>query len=144
MMKRILGVIAIAVVMASCGGNSPSSPTAPTPPPLPNITGTWTGSGTSRVTGGAFSMRVVFSQGVGTGNATLSGTWSSSSTQGPNGGSLSGLITGTSVRASLFTSDPRLCGFDATMIVSGTRMNGDYSGRSCSVTETGSVALTKQ
>lgn len=139
MMTRAFAMVLLCVT-AACGDGVMLSPT----PTLPNISGTWSGTGTSRTGGTPLTIRTVISQGAGESNALLSGTWSMSSADGQSSGSLSGLIsTPGAVSLTLSPGDLRLCAFSVTLLASGNRMSGDFASERCAGSQSGSLTLTR-
>lgn len=133
----VVAAFCLCAMLSACGGsNSSIAPTQATT----NVSGTWIGTGRSRVTASTFSARVVFAQS----GSSLSGNWSATDATASNSGSLSGSIAGASLSIVLTPSDPRTCGFTVTTTASGPQMNGDYATRDCTVAENGSLSLNKQ
>ncbi len=68
-LKLLVALIGLSLVVAGCGGSSPTTPTAPS---VTSVAGTWTGTTTDNIRG-AGSIRVTIAQSV----SSLSGTWAS-------------------------------------------------------------------
>lgn len=134
--------------VAACGGDNSTSPSSSS---TPNVSGTWTGTGSSRALGSSYSVRIVLAQGSGN-TAIINGTWSTSTAAA---GSLSsGIITGNAFQWSIFALGGGLhltggtvsgsCQYTGTLIVSGNQMRGDYATGVCDRADSGTWTLTKQ
>ena len=124
-----------AVAFSACDGHSPTSPSSTT------VTGTWTGSIASTLSGPA-TARVTLAQS----GSSITGTWFVTSDIDPsaaNSGTLSGTIAGSALSLTLTPSDPRTCPFDLTATVSGNRLVGTYAAFNCTVAISGAIDLTR-
>lgn len=84
---------------------------------------------------------------VGTSGDTLTGTWATSfanTRNNNNSGSLSGSANGESVSIVLQPSVSTSCPFQATGVVSGTQIRGNYAAFNCSQSVTGTFTVTRQ
>ena len=143
---------------AACNSSSP-----PTGPSTPSVSGTWSGSITSKpaslstavvpgartrppgaiTTGYAVDSdqaRITLSQT----DSSLSGSWSTTGPNGTNGGTLTGFIDGSAVSMTLSPSSPTSCPYTATVTVSGNSMTGTYAAFNCTDASAGGIALMKE
>lgn len=131
--------VALALVLAGCGGDS-DRVGSPTRPPTFTFTGTWIGSAQDSAAGNG-GIRATLSQ---SGN-TVTGTWL---IQFPaagfqNSGSVSGTTAGSSMTVVLEPSDPRTCPYRLTASGAGNQMTGTYAAFDCTVSVAGSIIATR-
>ena len=134
---KLFTVVALALIVSACSGDSPTSPTGSS---TASVQGTWSGTITNSEYGGRGPARVTVSQ---TGSS-LSGTWYAMGPYGADSGSLTGSVSGSAVSITLSPSDPTNCPTKVTAIVSGTSMSGTYAAFNCAAPLSGGVTLTKQ
>lgn len=134
----VLGGFALAVGMAGCGGGGSSSSMPENQPPAVNLTGTWSGSVTSSVTGTRTASLNLTQNG-----AAVTGNYS---TNGGQLGTVAGTVSGYSLAC---TITPTQAGCSGSLggggTVSGNTLSFSYSGTtSCGGPETGYGNLVKQ
>lgn len=131
MRRRLIAGFALvfALTVTGCGSNANS-------PSDTNVAGTWSGTVNSTYAG-LSTFRATFGQ---SGNA-ISGSWSTSS----NGGQFSGSKNGASVSVTATPANPLTCPFTANMTLSSASvMSGTYAAFNCSVSDSGTITITKQ
>lgn len=123
---RLIGTLALALLLAGCGNGTPLAPTNV------NATGTW--QGTIVIVAQSQPLRLSIFQR----EAELTGTWAIGST----GGSLGGQVAGSAVALTL--RDASSCSVTITASVTDARMLGTYAvAGACGGTSAGSIDLRR-